>query len=82
MTQPGEQNHVERQIGELKASVEKYSKSVGEPTAEALADLARAVHALGDHFVSLHRRIERIEDSNPEWSTRGWLPPPGSDVPS
>jgi hypothetical protein len=47
-----------------------------------VADLAKAIHELGDHLVTLHQRIERIENSNPEWTTRGWTPPPGSDRPS
>jgi uncharacterized coiled-coil DUF342 family protein len=82
MTQPSEERGIEREIGELKASIERYSKAAAQPTSEAVADLAKAIHELGDHLVTLHQRIERIENSNPEWTTRGWTPPPGSDRPS
>jgi len=81
MTQPGGEKDLEHQIHELKAWIDKHARTAAAPTAEVVADLTQAIHEIGDHLVNLHRRIERIEDSNPQWTTRGWIPPPGSDSP-
>lgn len=77
-----EHHGVEHDIERIKASVEKHLSSGGHVGSEAAADLTKAVHELGDHLVSLHQRMERIEDSHDEWTTHGWEPPPGADRPS
>jgi uncharacterized coiled-coil protein SlyX len=81
MTQAGEEKGLEHRIRELKSWIDTHARTAAEPTSEVVADLTKAVQEIGDHLVDLHRRIERIERSNPEWTTRGWMPPPGSDSP-
>ena len=69
---------IEERIRELKVTLERYATG-GEPaTPAAVADLSRAVHEMGDHVMDLHRRLEAIEKTLPEWTTQGWTPPPGS----
>jgi len=76
-----DRHHRADRISELKASLDKYLTGAEKPTAEALAEVTKAVHELADHIVDIHKRFERVEDSLPEWTTRGWMPPPGSDIP-
>jgi hypothetical protein len=71
--------NAEDRIGKLKASLGKYLTGAEEPTAKAIAEVTRAVHELADHVADLHKRFERVEESLPEWTTHGWMPPPGSD---
>jgi hypothetical protein len=72
--------NVEERVSELKASIGKYLTGAEEPTAESLAEVTRAVHELADHVVDLHKRFESIEKSLPEWTTQGWIPPPGGSA--
>ncbi len=82
MAQPGEKRSVEHEIEDLKASIGKYLTGEAQLPSEVASDLTKAIHDLSDHVVNLHRRIEKIEDTHDEWTTRGWMPPPGSDRPS
>lgn len=75
-----DQQNIEEAVADLKASTARYASGGATPSTEALADLTRAIHDVSDHLVDLHRRIKKIEDSHDEWTTRGWLPPPGSDT--
>jgi hypothetical protein len=43
------------------------------------AELANAIHRIDEHLVTLHERLARIEETQAEWTTRGWEPPPGAD---
>jgi hypothetical protein len=70
---------LEHELDELKASMEKYHKGEVKLTSEVVTDLGRAIHDLSGHMVDLHRRIEKIEQTHDDWTTRGWMPPPGSD---
>jgi hypothetical protein len=81
VSETSDQNNLEGAVGHLKASTARYAASDAELSREALADMTNAIHEIGDHLVDLHRRISRIEESQDEWTTRGWLPPPGSDSP-
>lgn len=72
---------LEERIGETKALLAKYMTGEAGVTPAVVAELAKAVHEIGDHLVELHRRFEKIEQTLPEWTTRGWMPPPGSDSP-
>ncbi|GEM_PF-2280001 len=81
MTQTGDRRNLEERIRELKASLDKHVTSEAELTTAVAADLTKAVHELADHLVYLHRRFEKMEGTLPEWTTRGWTPPPGSDAP-
>jgi hypothetical protein len=76
----GDHPNAEDRINELKASIGKYLIGEEAPTVEALAELTKAVHQLAEHVVDLHKRFERIENSVPEWTTRGWDPPSGGDA--
>jgi hypothetical protein len=80
MPGPGDHPNAEERIGELKASLDKYLSGAEQPTAEALAEVTKAVHDLADHVADLQRRFERVEGSLPEWTTEGWQAAPGSDV--
>ena len=80
MPEVGGHPNAEGRISELKASIAKYLSAAEEPTAEALADVTRAIHELADHVVDLQKRFERAEESLPEWTTHGWEPPPGTDA--
>jgi chromosome segregation ATPase len=82
MAEPGEQQRFEREMEDLKASIEKYLTREGQLPSQVVGDLTKAIQDLSDHLVNLHRRIEKIEDTHDEWTTRGWMPPPGSDRPS
>jgi hypothetical protein len=72
---------VEHELEELKGSIERYRSEGSHLGADATADLAKAVHDLAGHVEALHRRLEAIENSQEQWTTHGWLPPAGSDVP-
>jgi hypothetical protein len=80
MPGPGDHPNAEERITELKASLDKYLSGAEKPTAEALAEVTKAVHDLADHVVELQRRFERVEGSLPEWTNEGWQPAPGGDV--
>lgn len=79
MSEVNDQRNIEEAVGALKASTGKYASGQAQPSPEVVADLTKAIHDLSDHLVDLHRRIKKIEESHDEWTTRGWLPPPGSD---
>jgi uncharacterized coiled-coil protein SlyX len=81
MTQTGGRLNLEDRIRELKASLDKYITGEAELSSAVATDLTKAVHELADHLVELHRRVEKMEETVPEWTTRGWTPPPGSDTP-
>lgn len=70
---------LEDEIHDLQARLAAYARGDEHPSAKVVADLSAAIHDLGDHLVALHQRVERIEDSQGEWTTRGWEPPPGAD---
>ena len=80
MSRTGDQPKAEDRISELKASIGKYLNGAEEPTAEALADVTRAVNELADHVVDLHKRFEKVEASAPQWTIEGWQPPSGDDI--
>ncbi|HJS96436.1 MAG TPA: hypothetical protein VJ741_19370 [Solirubrobacteraceae bacterium] len=44
-----------------------------------IAELANAIHRIDEHLVTLHDRLTRIEETQAEWTTRGWEAPPGAD---
>jgi len=75
-----DESNIEKAVAKLKATTARHAREK-QLSPEALADLTNAIHDIGDHLVDLHRRIKRIEESQEEWTTRGWLPPPGSDHP-
>lgn len=81
MAQPGGKRSVDDDMQDLKASVDKYLVGGAELPAEAVTDLTKAIQDLSDHVVNLHHRIENIEDTHDEWTTGGWVPPPGDDRP-
>lgn len=81
MTESGDRQGIENKIHELKGAIDKYITGKQQPTPTVVADLMKAIHEMGDHLVELHRRVEAIEEMLPEWTTRGWSPPPGSDSP-
>ena len=78
---PESQNRsgLDHDVEELKASIDKYLHGTADVGSDAAADLTKAIHELSDHVVRLHRRVESIEASQEEWTTHGWMPPPGSD---
>jgi hypothetical protein len=81
MGQPHDDSGFEHGIGELKASIDKYLSDTSHADSDVAADLTKAVHDLSDHVVDLHRRVEKIENDQEEWTTHGWLPPSGSEIP-
>lgn len=81
MTQTDDRRNLEGRIRQLKSSLDKYITGEAELTTAVAADLTKVVHEIADHLVDLHRRFEKIEETLPEWTTRGWMPPPGSDTP-
>ena len=72
------QQDPETRIRELQASIHRYLGGAETATGDALAEVTRALHELADHVVDLHKRFERVEQSIPEWTTHGWMPPPGT----
>ncbi len=79
--EPAKAEGTEGELEKIKASIEKYSTGDTEPTAKALGDLTKAVRDLSDQVATHERRLKSIEDSHPEWTTHGWIPPAGSDIP-
>lgn len=79
MAQADDRRSVEQEIEALKLSIEKHLAGQSHLSSEVAADLTKAIQDLSDHLMSLHRRIEKIEEAQDEWTTRGWMPPPGSD---
>lgn len=79
MAYSDDQQSFEHDIHELKDSLAAYARGDADPSSKIVADLAKAIHDVGDHLVALHQRIERIEETQREWTTRGWEPPPGTD---
>jgi ubiquinone biosynthesis protein UbiJ len=82
MAQASGRRGVEHEIEQLKASIARYRTEETHLSSEVVADLTKAIHDLSDQLVNLHRRMETIEDTRDEWTTRGWEPPPGRDRPS
>jgi hypothetical protein len=79
MEEPREQHSVEHDINDLRQSLGKQTGQGMRPSAEFVTEVTRAIQTIGEHLVALHRRLERLEDTQPEWTTRGWEPPPGAD---
>jgi len=79
MGEPARSPSIEQDLRRLKETLQTYTKGHTNPTPEVLADLAKGVHELGDHVVALHHRLEKLEADMPQWTTRGWEPPPGTD---
>jgi len=77
MAESPEKRNVEQELRALMRSLDKYVSGNAELNSEVVTDLGKAIHAIGDHVVDLHQRIERLEEGTPEWTTRGWGPPPG-----
>ncbi len=82
MAEPGKKGSFEREIDDLKCSIEKHLTGEGHLSSEVVSDLTKAINDLSDHMVNLHRRIQQIEDTHADWTTQGWMPPPGGDRPS
>lgn len=74
-----QQQPVKHDIADRGTSLDEDVRSGTEP----VRDLTKAFHSVGDRLVALHRRLARleqtVEETEDEWTTRGWQPPPGSD---
>ena len=79
MTEPRSKATIEQELRHLREKLETYTEGHTNPTPAVLADLTKGIHELGDHVIALHRRLEKLEADKPEWTTRGWDPPPGAD---
>jgi hypothetical protein len=79
MESSGEHQSIEHDINALRVALEKHVGDGAHTTSELAADMTRAVHNIGDHVVALHHRVEKLEQGETEWTTRGWEPPPGAD---
>jgi len=77
MAESPEKRSVEQELRELMRSLDKYVSGNAVLSSEVVTDLGKAIHDIGDHVVDLHQRIQRLEEDKPEWTTRGWEPPPG-----
>jgi hypothetical protein len=77
MAEEPEDRTVEQELHDLANTLDKYASGEVQLTEEAVTDLSKALHGIGDHLVDLHRRVEKLEESSPEWTTEGWVPPPG-----
>lgn len=79
MTEAGKKPAVD--VEAIKSATEKYKSGQADPTPAVIADLTKALHDLSDHIASLRDRVDRIEDTHDEWTARGWVGPPGSEIP-
>jgi len=79
MTERPSTPSIAQELRRLQEKLETYTKGHTNPTGEVLADLAKGIHELGDHMIALHERLESLEANTPQWTTRGWEPPPGAD---
>ena len=73
---PGKRT-AEQELRDLASTLDKYASGEVQLTEDVVTDLSKALHGIGDHLVDLHRRVDKLEESTPEWTTRGWIPPPG-----
>lgn len=76
MAEP-ERPTVERELRDLASTLGKYAAGGVQLSEEAVTDLGKALDVISHHLGDLHRRVEKLEQSTPEWTTRGWEPPPG-----
>jgi len=79
MDQSGEERGIERRLRDLQVSMERYAKEGSQPTSEVMTEISKVIHELCDHVVTLDRRLEQIESTQEEWTTKGWIAPPGTD---
>ena len=79
MESRGEHRSIEHDINDLRQSLDKYSADGSHPSAELVADLTNAVRRISDHLVAVHRRLQKLEDTQEKWTTRGLEAPPGAD---
>ncbi len=77
MAESPETRNIEQEIHDLMKTLEKYTSGEAHLSSEVATDFGKAMHDIGDHLVAFHRRIEKLEENDPEWTTRGWGPPPG-----
>jgi hypothetical protein len=77
MAEEPDRRTVEQELRDLARTLDKHASGGVQLSEEVVTDLGKALDVIGDHLVNLHRRIEKLEESTPEWTTRGWDPPPG-----
>lgn len=79
MEQPEERQSVEHDLTDLLHSLHRYVEEGAGANSEFVADFTKAIHRIGDDLAALQRRVDRLEQGEKEWTTRGWDPPPGAD---
>ncbi|MGA2521525.1 MAG: hypothetical protein ABSG81_11995 [Acidimicrobiales bacterium] len=77
MAQEPKNRTVEQELRDLANTLGKYTSAEVALSGAVVTDLDRALHGFGDHLANLHRRIEKLEEQTPEWTTKGWGAPPG-----
>lgn len=77
MAEESERRTVEQELRDLAGTLGKYASGGVQLGDDVVTDFGKALDVIGNHLVDLHRRVEKLEENNPEWTTRGWDPPPG-----
>jgi hypothetical protein len=79
MEQPEERQSVEHDLSDLLHSLHRYAAEGAGESREFVADFTKAIHRISHDLTALQRRVDRLEQGEKEWTTRGWEPPPGAD---
>jgi hypothetical protein len=77
MAEEPRKRNVEQELRDLANTLDKYASAEVQISGEVVTELDKALRGIGDHLVDLHRRVEKLEEQTPEWTTKGWGPPPG-----
>lgn len=78
--EPHAEPTIAREARRIKETLDKYMAGRTAATEEVVTDLANAIHDLSDHLTTLDRRLKKLEEDQPEWTTRGWIGPEGTNV--
>lgn len=71
---------IEQELKKIKGTLSKYKTGHPTLTPEVIIDLTKAIHDLSDHVIALDRRLKKLEEDQPQWTTRGWIGPEGTNV--
>jgi hypothetical protein len=77
MAEEPRKRNVEQELRDLANTLDKYASAEVQISGEVVTELDKALRGIGDHLVDLHRRVEKLEEQTPEWTTKGWGLPPG-----
>lgn len=78
--EPNAEPTIEQELTRIKGTLNQYKTGHPTPTQEVVVDLTKAIHDMSDHVIALDRRLKKLEEDQPEWTTRGWIGPEGTNT--